>query len=410
MNLFVEAEIICFYKPSMRILFCLLLLLGHASVIPADEAMDALVGVLKENTDPQFDLDILRGLRDSLEGTGKTDTPKDWAAVELRLKKSPKAEVRELARLLSLKFGSASALVAYREQLVNPNAPIKLRLKAIRSLADAGDKHLVNLAMPFAAHADLGVTAIVSLGRFNDNRIAGHLLQIYPTLPSLEHRRATLSTLVSRMKSARALISAVSADRIPAKHLTADIVRRLRRFEQPDLTAAVAKIWGVVRDSPAAKKQEMAKYKKLLSTKSSSKINLAAGRELFNVICGQCHTMFGVGGKVGPDITGANRSDLDYILHNILDPNAEIPNDYRTTNIDTEDDRALTGIVTREDANTVTLATPTEVLTLAKKDIAYRKLSELSMMPEGLMQPLNNRQIRELVAYLQSPVQVLLAK
>jgi len=394
----------------MRILLCVLIMLGHTSVIQADEAMDALVGVLKENTDPQFDLDILRGLRDSLEGTGKTDTPGDWSAVEQRLKKSPNSEVRELARLLSLKFGSASALDAYRKQLANLKAPIGLRLKAIRSLADAKDTELVDLAMPLVAHAQLGAAAIASLGRFEDTRIANRLLKAYPSLPSLEHRRATLSTLVSRVNSARALLAAVSAERVPANHLTADIVRRLRRFQQNDINAAVTKIWGLVRDSPTEKKAEIARYKKLLSAKPKSAVNLAAGRKLFNVICGQCHTMFGVGGKVGPDITGANRSDLDYILHNILDPNAEIPNDYRTTNIDTEDDRALTGIVTREDANTVTLATPAEVLTLAKKDIAYRKLSELSMMPEGLMQPLNSQQVRELVAYLQSPVQVPVAK
>ena len=394
----------------MRFLFCLLLLFSIANPLRGDEAIDALVGVLKENADPQFDLDILRGLRDSLEGTGKTDTPKNWAAVEKRLKKSPNAEVRELTRVLSLKFGSASALDAFRKQLANPKVPAGQRLKAIRSLADAKDAQLVDLALPLVIHPQLGPTALASLTRFNDSRIAKRIIASYPKLPGLEHRRAALSTLVSRTSSAKSLIAAVAAKKVPANHLTADIVRCLRRFNQREINAAVAKIWGVVRDSPAEKKKEIANYKKLLSVDGPKRLDLANGRQLYNVICGQCHTMFGVGGKVGPDITGANRTDIDYLLHNILDPNAEIPNDYRTTNIDTEDDRSLTGIVTREDANTITLVTPTEVLTLAKKDIAYRKQSELSMMPEGLLQPLNTHQVRELIAYLQSPRQVLLPK
>jgi hypothetical protein len=34
----------------------------------------------------------------------------------------------------------------------------------------------------------------------------------------------------------------------------------------------------------------------------------------------QCHTLFGAGGKVGPEITGANRSDLDSCWSYIMDP------------------------------------------------------------------------------------------
>ena len=52
---------------------------------------------------------------------------------------------------------------------------------------------------------------------------------------------------------------------------------------------------------------------------------------MFAKTCQQCHTLYGVGGKVGPDITGSNRPNLDYLLENILDPSAVIPNDYKAT-------------------------------------------------------------------------------
>ena len=112
------------------------------------------------------------------------------------------------------------------------------------------------------------------------------------------------------------------------------------------------------------------------------------------------------GGKVGPDITGSNRADLDYLLHNILDPNAEIPNDYRTWNLDTKDDRSISGVMARQDATTVTIVTPSESLTIARSDIARLKQSELSMMPEGLLQALPEDEVRNLIAYLRGKEQV----
>jgi putative heme-binding domain-containing protein len=242
------------------------------------------------------------------------------------------------------------------------------------------------------------VDAIQALGQFNHEAIAQNLIQRYPAFAGLGERRAALNVLVSRPGHAAKLLDAVVAKTIPATQLTADLVRQLRQHNDPKLNERVTKVWGVVRDSPADKLREIARYKKLLTAKGG---DAGRGKPLFSLICGQCHTLYGEGGKVGPDITGANRSDLDYLLHNILDPNAEIPNDYRTTNIDLKDDRSLTGIVTQHDSGSVTIVTAAETLTLARDEIASLRQSELSMMPEGLLQPLNDQQARDLIAYLQ---------
>src|SRR6185295_5409084 len=83
----------------------------------------------------------------------------------------------------------------------------------------------------------------------------------------------------------------------------------------------------------------------------------ARGREVFSRTCQQCHTLFGEGGKVGPDLTGSNRADLNYILENIVDPNAVIPNDYRASTIEMNDGRVLTAIVKKQDETAVTVVT-----------------------------------------------------
>jgi putative heme-binding domain-containing protein len=188
--------------------------------------------------------------------------------------------------------------------------------------------------------------------------------------------------------------------------LPADLVRQLRNYQQADLNAALDRHWGTARASTADKQAEQERYRKLLTAASAPKPDLAKGRAVFAKTCGQCHQLYGVGGKVGPDITGSNRADLDYLLHNILDPNAEIPNDYRTWNLDTKDDRSISGVMARQDATTVTIVTPNESLTLARSDIARLKQSELSMMPEGLLQALPEDEVRNLIAYLRGKEQV----
>ena len=66
---------------------------------------------------------------------------------------------------------------------------------------------------------------------------------------------------------------------------------------------------------------------------------------MFAKTCQQCHTLFGAGGKIGPELTGSNRANLDYLLSNILDPSAVMAKEYQPSVIVTADGRVVTGIV-----------------------------------------------------------------
>ena len=78
----------------------------------------------------------------------------------------------------------------------------------------------------------------------------------------------------------------------------------------------------------------------MLTTPPKTPPDLAQGRAIFGKSCAQCHTLFGVGGKVGPDLTGSNRANLDYLLENIIDPSAVIPKEYAATVVDMKDGRS----------------------------------------------------------------------
>jgi putative heme-binding domain-containing protein len=127
---------------------------------------------------------------------------------------------------------------------------------------------------------------------------------------------------------------------------------------------------------------------------------------VFAKTCQQCHTLYGLGGKVGPDITGANRGNLDYLLENILDPSCVIPKEYAATRIGILDGRVITGIVKEETKSALTIVTATETTTIPVADIESRKPSELSMMPDDILKTTTEREFRSLISYLQNPAQV----
>jgi len=116
--------------------------------------------------------------------------------------------------------------------------------------------------------------------------------------------------------------------------------------------------------------------------------------------------LFDEGGKLAPELTGSQRSNIDYILENVVDPNAVVWDRYKATYFETTDDRLISGVVVTENESTVAIQTQTGTITLPRAEIASRRQSELSMMPEGLFELLAQQEIADLVAYLQSPTQV----
>ena len=376
-----------------------------SSALRAEGPLDRLTALAAGTADTTLRLDILRGMEAALRGRNGVSAPAGWTELETTLAAAPDEETRRLARNLGTVFGSPRALETLRTIAANPQAAGADRTAAVDTLLRTRDAALVPLLQKLTAEAGVRATAIRGLAAFDDAKTPSVLLAGFPQFNAAEQRDA-LNTLASRAAYARPLVEAVRSGTVPKATLTADLVRQLRSLKDTTLASDLTQIWGVMKETSPDMKAEVERMKKLYWAGGSQPGDAPRGRVVFNQVCSQCHHLFDTGGNVGPDITGANRADLDYLLQNILYPNAVIPNEYLASTVETKDERVLTGVIKSQDANGISLQTANELVTVPRAEIRKIEATAVSMMPEGLIANLTEQQTRDLLYYLSRPGQV----
>ena len=167
----------------------------------------------------------------------------------------------------------------------------------------------------------------------------------------------------------------------------------------------LARVWGQVRSGRAETTEQIAAWRTKLTPATLAAADASAGRVVWDRQCAACHRLHGEGGTLGPDLTGAGRHDLDYLLQNILDPAAVVTNDYRLRQVLLADGRVFAGIVVKRTPTAVSLRTPTDTFVLATADIDEVQDLRSSIMPDGLLDRLRDDEVQDLIAYLMSPGQ-----
>ena len=194
--------------------------------------------------------------------------------------------------------------------------------------------------------------------------------------------------------------------RIAKQEIPSHVARSLNDILGKDFVA----VYGEVRQLAADRKNRMGHYRKLLTPAAISKASPEQGRKVFQKTCANCHTLYGTGGKIGPDLTGSNRANLDYILLNSIDPSYDVPEGYRMLQIVTVQGQIINGILAEEDGSRVILKTVEEPRRIIPKaDIEVRKVSDKSMMPDGQFDALKPQQVIDLIRYLRTTSQVEVA-
>jgi len=353
--------------------------------------------------------DTLAGVTAGCAGRRQVPRPRVWQDVEAAIAGLPEGPDREtcepLAAELAVVFGDGRALVAIRDTALDRRAPLATRRQAITTLVIARPPDLRPTCERLLGDRHLRVQAAAGLAVFDDDESAARLVEAVVRCRDTD-RVAMLSIIASRPRFAAALLAAVEAGRLPAADLPAHVVRQMHTLGDGRLSERLDSAWGSIRETAADKRTRTAELSRQLGDPSGPAGELRVGRVVYRRLCGTCHALYGEGGGLGPDLTGAGRHDLAYLLENVIDPSAVVNRDWRLTIVVLEDGRVLDGVVVERTDRTITLQDATQQRTIAIDEIAEIRTTNRSPMPDGLLDQLDIDQIRNLIAYLRHSAQV----
>jgi putative heme-binding domain-containing protein len=170
------------------------------------------------------------------------------------------------------------------------------------------------------------------------------------------------------------------------------------------LAKRTLQVFGRVRDADKDKLKVIGEKKKMILGNPNPP-DLKAGHKIAQEACFNCHKMHGEGADVGPDLTGVGRSSLDALLAHIIDPNQIIGAGYENVEVETNDGRIVSGrLIENTDTRVRILSAGPKEDVVAKSDIETMRVSELSVMPEGLEQ-MPDADFRNMIAYILNPPQ-----
>lgn len=371
------------------------------------EGLNAVLELVASVDDAGLQYDLLKGTSEALQGRKRMTAPAAWKVAGPKLLASTDARVLQLAQELAVLFGDPRAVESIRKTLLNAKNPAEQRRHALHTLLERRVTGVDADALRLLDDQALRSDAIRALASYAHADTAEAILTRYGRLTPSE-RNDAVNTLASRPDWALALLDAIGRGDVPSSDLPAFTARQLGKFGDKAIDLKLRQVWGTIRETSQQKAALVEHYKKLLTHDSLLKANAGLGRVVYNRICGQCHKLYGEGGTIGPDLTGSNRKNIDYLLENLLDPSALIARDYKLTTIVTVDGRLLSGIVRRENERVVVLQTVNETIALERSEIDALEPSPQSMMPEGILDRLSPEELQGLVAYLVSSEQVSL--
>jgi putative membrane-bound dehydrogenase-like protein len=367
--------------------------------------VDALLAAALKSGNADAREDIVRGMGGALKGFRQVAKPAHWDDFV----KALGAQQPDIVRNVSLVFGSGRAVEEIIALIKDGHGDANARLSAFDSLMRNAKPEHFAIARSMISDKVLGTAARLGLAKFSDGDVPKSLLTNWPDR-SQEWRAANVTTLASRAAWAKELLTFAEKNPAVRGDITPIHARQIRSLGDEAVNKQLTKVWGELHDTPEAKKQEIAKWRSLLTAAALAQGDASKGRALFTTVCAACHKMYGDGAAIAPELTGSDRRNLDYLLENIVDPSAVVPADYRIAIVKLKDGRTLSGVIPEQNDRTVTVQTPAERVSFLRSDIAEMQQLSQSFMPEGLLTALGEENVKHLIAYLMSSGQVPLPK
>jgi putative heme-binding domain-containing protein len=126
------------------------------------------------------------------------------------------------------------------------------------------------------------------------------------------------------------------------------------------------------------------------------------GREVFGTLCTACHRFGQIpGGAIGPDIANINDRSAAYLIDHILAPNQAVEGRYILYTATTNDGRSLSGMVTGEAGNSITLLGIDGVeQVILRSELQSLSGTGRSLMPDGLEVAIDFQAMADLIVFI----------
>jgi putative membrane-bound dehydrogenase-like protein len=279
---------------------------------------------------------------------------------------------------------------------------VDVRLAALRVYASyAGEQTRKNLHRLLDADPppELAVEALLSLGRLGEVKRL-ELVAVDAT-NGLAQRQAAVAGLAGTKTGSNWLLEA-HAQKNLADDLGADLARLLRYSPFPDIRQHAEKVF---KAPPPLDPKKLPSIPALLTRKG----NVERGKQLIaasltsDAQCLKCHTINGIGGKVGPDLsTIGSKASRENLLESILYPSRAIADQYQQYQIETKSGLLINGLLIEETADHILVRDANaKDYKIAQKEVEARKKVPTSLMPE-LIQNLKDAEqdLLDMVDYL----------
>lgn len=307
----------------------------------------------------------------------------------------------DLALELALRVGDPDAYSQLRNAFESDSIQPLERQKLVQLVKEFGREDtvepLLRLVSP-QSQPEMVEAALDALSKHDQPQITQQLLRVYLELPS-ELRRAVRQVLFARSVSAIDFLRQVDAGQFPADDVPVEQLKLLANHKSGEIDAIVRKHWGNI--GPGTPEEKLAVMRRFSNDLRAGSSNVDNGKLLFSKHCGTCHRLHGVGEKTGPDLTTANRQDQAALLANVVDPSAVIRREYLPYVVTTTSGQVLTGLIAEQDAASITLLTAeNKRIPIPRDTIDELVESDISIMPEQILDKLTPQELRDLFSYL----------
>lgn len=329
------------------------------------------------------------------------EPPKGWEEIATSLYASSDRQLGRVSELVGAALGDKQLFTRKRQLLARNDISMEDRRHAFRILAHDLSTESLPTFLSLLDDAALRSHVIPLLAAYHDAAAGQALIDRFSSMDP-EEKRSTLNVLTSREAYGHVLLDAIAKGTIDKNQLTSFHARQLANIPSEQLMQRVISEWGMVGATSQEREDEVNRIEAAFNRAPLWAYDRNEGSRHFQRLCASCHSAGNGGTDIGPKLAGMASKGSRYAVENIVDPNAVIGEDFQLRLFQLEDGRVVSGIVESENGSAITVRTVDGNVVIARDEIEEMRRTSNSLMPEGLLQSLNDREKIELLKFVMS--------